>query len=519
MALSQSIQQKQAGSLTLTPQLRQAIKLLELSNLDLETYLAQEILDNPLLELASQEDTASPDGENPQENITDNDSDSDSDNSNDNDSDNGKASEHSNAENDFDPIPDRDDSASEEYDNLWTNQSEADRWENASSSGGSSSSTTSSSSDLDDAASRLVANPVTLREYLTSQLHTDFSDPIDLLIGTHLIEGLDESGYLTTPLQEIAEKLGCAENRVCNTLHSLQKCEPSGVFAQSLIECLRLQLIDQKALTPSLSKLLEHLSLYADGKIDDLLKITALTRQELADHLHHIQSLNPRPGLLFETPSDQNFHPDVFVRWHDAKQEWRIHLNEATLPKILIDTGYYARVTSKGEKEINAYLKERLQSASWLAKALDQRAQTILKVSSEIVQQQEAFLKKGLRYLKPMTLKDIAVAVDLHESTVSRVTQHKYMMTPRGTFDMKTFFSSSVASMKDDGTHSASSVQHLIQSLVTSESPQAPYSDDQLVQELAEKGIDVARRTISKYRKIMNIPSSYERKKYHLRQI
>tara|TARA_A100000171_G_C2139029_1_gene153005 strand:- start:5258 stop:6712 length:1455 start_codon:yes stop_codon:yes gene_type:complete len=484
MALSQGVQQKQTGSLTLTPQLRQAIKLLELSNLELTDYLSQEMLDNPLLDLAPGETSPSDDSDHTH---TDQES-------------------HSSTS-------ELDNIGSEEYNNVWSNESEADRWQNSSSSGG----------HFDDGSStienRLVATSLSLREHLLSQLHTDFSNPVDLIIGEHLIEGLDESGYLCVPLSNISEKLGCPENRVLETLLALQKCDPAGVFAQNLIDCLKLQLIDQECLTPDLEKLLDHLDLFAHGKIDQLQKVTSLTRDKLSKNLHIIQSLNPRPGLLFEPTSREEFQPDVFVRWQDGQKNWVIHLNEATLPKVLIDTGYYARVCEDGEKEVKAYLKERFKSANWLIKALDQRAQTILKVSSEIVKQQGDFLKKGLSHLKPMTLKDIAVAVDLHESTVSRVTQHKYMMTPRGTFDMKIFFSSAVASMTNESTYSSSSVQHLIQELIESEAPQAPYSDDQLVQALAEKGVDVARRTISKYRKIMNIASSYERKKKYLRQI
>lgn len=491
MALSQKAQQKQTGSLTLTPQLRQAIKLLELSNIELEAYLAQEILDNPLLELSSEGEDFS------------NDSSADQD--------------HDLAFEDHTDLDSRDTFTDEAQENLWSNQSEADRWQGTSSSGGKSGSAYEEENFfLED---RLKAAPITLRDHLLSQLHSDFSDPVDLMIGTHLIEGLDESGYLNLPLTEISEKLGCPEKRVAQTLSCLKECEPAGVFAENLVDCLRLQLEDAGVLDETFSLILENLSLYADGKIESLLSLTGLNREGLAEYLKRLQALNPKPGLLFEPTSEEVLQPDVFVRWHEGKQEWVIHLNEATLPKVLINTGYYARVTQEGAKEVNAYLKESLKSANWLTKALDQRAQTILKVSSEIVKQQGDFLRKGLSHLKPMTLKDIALAVDLHESTISRVTQHKYMVTPRGTFDMKIFFSSSVSSMTEDGSHSSSSVQHLIQTLVASESPAAPYSDDQLVQALAEKGVDVARRTISKYRKIMNIPSSYERKKQHLRKL
>lgn len=491
MALTQKTVQKQSGSLTLTPQLRQAIKLLELSNIELESYLAQEILDNPLLEMAPKDATL--DSENPPE---------------------------KNQDEDAEDGPERDDRTTfdeEAYDNLWSHQSETDRWQGSSSS--SAKGGAFSPEDFFSQEESLRAAPVTLRDHLLSQLQADFSDPIDLMIGTHLIESLEESGYLTAPLEDISEKLGCPRERIEQTLTQLKECDPPGIFAADLSECLTLQLKDSQELDHPFVCLLSNLNLYADGKIDALLSRTELTRDELGHYLKRLQRLCPKPGLLFDPPVEEAFQPDVFVQWHEGQQEWRLHLNEATLPKLLINTGYYGRVTQEGTKEVKAYLKESLKSANWLTKALDQRAQTILKVSSEIVKQQDAFLKKGLNYLKPMTLKDIAAAVDLHESTVSRVTQHKYMVTPRGTFDMKIFFSSSVASMSEEETHSASSVQHLIQNLVSCESPSQPFSDDQLVQALAEKGIDVARRTISKYRKIMKIPSSYERKKHYLRQL
>ncbi|MCA0370511.1 MAG: RNA polymerase factor sigma-54 [Proteobacteria bacterium] len=466
MALSQKLQQKQTTSLALTPQLRQAIHLLTLSNLDLAQHLGQELMENPLLELeGSQDDTPS-------------------------------LQEKSSEE-------DWEDPSSQTHENLWGNDSDGDRW-----AGGS-----SRQSDEYGLEGRAATQGETLVAHLTSQIHMRLSDTQEKLIAAHFIADLDEAGYFVTPLENLASALGAPLPLLEEVLAKVQRFEPVGVFARSVAECLRLQLAERQALTPKLTRFLAHLPLVGEGRVEELIRKANITKEELGSYLQLLRTLDPKPGLAFSKGDDSALIPDLFVTWHEGDQRWDVRFNEATLPKVLIDTGYYARVWEKGNREIQSYLKERMSSANWLLKALDQRAQTILKVASVLISTQGDFLREGVMRLVPLTLKEVASTLDIHESTVSRVVQNKYMRTPRGTFEMRLFFSHAVASMQDTETLAAASVRQTLVRLVEEENPEDPYSDDQLVQKMAEAGVDVARRTISKYRRILKIPSSYDRRR------
>lgn len=471
MGLTQGLHQKQTTSLVLTPQLRQAIHLLSLNNLELHTHLQQEILENPLLEMVWQEETP--------------------------------------------PAQEKTDSGEEEWasptsqahENLWSNDSQSDRW--TGSTGGSS----SGAFEGEGSSLRVASHPVSLQAHLMSQIHTCITNPEEKIMAAHLLADLDEAGYLTTSLEALAARLGCEEVHLETTLQTLQSFDPAGVFARHLCECLSLQLKDQGEWTPDLENLLTYLPLFAEGKMEPFFKKTGLTREKITQGLSLLRRLDPKPGLAFAAENAQTIVPDLYVSWDPLTQGWEVRFNEGTLPKVLLDTGYYAKVSKTGEKDIQIYLKEKMASANWLVKALDQRAQTILRVATTLVATQSSFLRLGLAHLQPLTLREVAASLELHESTISRVIQNKYLQTPRGVFEMKMFFSNAVMGMSDEEQHSATSVRHLLGALVAEEDPKDPYSDDQLVQKMAERGVDVARRTISKYRRILKIPSSYERRR------
>lgn len=467
MSLSQKLQQKQTTSLALTPQLRQAIHLLTLSNLDLAQHLGQEIMENPLLELEGRQEDF-------------------------------EGSSNTNKEEEWD------DPASQTHENLWGNDSDADRW------AGGGRREDGSFDFVEDGAS---AQGESLVAHLTSQIHIRLTSPRDKIMAAHLVADLDEAGYLTTPLEVLAGQLGVEAPLLEEVLRKVQRFEPAGVFARSVSECLSLQLEQRRALTPALVRFLSHLPLLGEGRAQELMRKAKITQEELSSHLQLLRSLDPKPGLAFAAADAHAIIPDLFVTWNAPEERWDVRFNEATVPKVLIDTGYYARVWEKGNREIQSYLKERMSSANWLLKALDQRAQSILKVASVLIARQSAFLREGVAALIPLTLKEVASELDIHESTVSRVVQNKYMRTPRGTFEMRMFFSHAVASMQDAETLAATSVRQTLARLVEGENPQDPYSDDQLVQKMAEAGVDVARRTIAKYRGILKIPSSYDRKR------
>jgi RNA polymerase sigma-54 factor len=359
-----------------------------------------------------------------------------------------------------------------------------------------------------------VASATSLADHLHDQIMHVLHEPADRLIATHLIENLDECGYLVTTSEAIAETLGIDAARVEQVLHIVQSCEPTGVFARNLSECLALQLAERDRLDPYMDRLLDHLDLVANHDLAALMKIVGCDREDLADMLAELRELDPRPGRAFDGAPIQAIVPDVFVR-PGPDGGWALELNSEVLPKVLVNRSYYANVVKKthGTEERN-FLVDCLQTANWLTRSLDQRAQTILKVAAEIVRQQDAFLLHGIAHLKPMTLKMVAEPIEMHESTVSRVTANKYLATPRGLFEMKYFFTTALGSTNGDEDHSAAAVRHLIRQMIDAEEASAILSDDTIAERLnKEQGIDVARRTVAKYREGMNIPSSVIRRR------
>ena len=357
-----------------------------------------------------------------------------------------------------------------------------------------------------------LSREISLKEHLLDQLGVDVDDPVDRIIGMHVIDTVDEAGYIAGDLDGIGEMVGCSRERVEATLTVLQKFDPPGVLARDLGECLAAQLREQDRLDPAMQCFIENLNLLARHDYQGLAKLCGVDSEDITEMAAEIRALNPKPGLQFGSEVVQPVVPDVFVRPNPGGG-WQIELNNDTLPNVLVNTRYYAEINDQTKnREEKEYLSERLNSANWLVKSLDQRANTILRVATELVRQQDTFLVFGIEYLRPLNLRDIASAIEMHESTVSRVTANKFISTPRGIFPMKYFFTSALSSSSGGEAHSAESVRHRIRELIENERLDAVLSDDKIVDVLNASGIDIARRTVAKYREAMRIPSSVERR-------
>ncbi|MFQ5466553.1 MAG: RNA polymerase factor sigma-54 [Kiloniellaceae bacterium] len=512
MAVSQRLDLRQTQSLVMTPQLQQAIKLLQLTNLELATYLEGELERNPLLE---PDETPSGSGEAPPGEARSGEAPAREDTA--------PAAEDSEA-----PTPDSADMARAEtlpseaeapldadYGPLYDN-SPADEWTagpaGAPAGGGGDAGFENRGLDLEQRA----AEPVTLRRHLLDQLNVDAHDPADRMIGLHLIDALDDAGYLRvdvdTLARDLAGDLGCAPERVLKTLRLVQGFEPAGLFARDLRECLALQLADRNRLDPAMEALLDNLNLIAKRDYAALRQICGVDQEDFADMLAELKALDPKPAQSFDAPAAQPVVPDILMR-AAPDGSWIIELNAETLPRVLVNTRYYARVSAHMRtQEEREYISAQLQSANWLVRALHQRANTIIRVAGQIVRQQDAFFRRGVEHLRPLTLRDIAEAIEMHESTVSRVTANKYIATPRGIHELKYFFTAAIAGA-DGGTHSAEAVRHRIRALIDGETSKNVLSDDAVVAHLRAAGVDIARRTVAKYRVAMRIPSSVQRRR------
>lgn len=351
-----------------------------------------------------------------------------------------------------------------------------------------------------------------LRSYISRHIGLLFSHPADIMIALRLLDGLDASGYLVDNVAEIAQQLGTQIEEVESVLQVLQTLEPAGLFARTLAECLSLQLRDRNRLDPQMETLIDHLEDLGGQHYDKLMSWCQVTRDELKAMVTEIKSLNPRPGTRFLSERAETMIPDVLVK-KDAAGLWQVHLNPVAFPKITFQQSVYEDLKDRlHRKEDKAYLTQSRSNADWLLRALQQRAESIFKVASEIVRQQEAFFNHGIVYLKPMVLRDVAEKTGLHESTISRVTTQKFMVTPRGTFEMKYFFGQGIANAIGT-TYSAKYIKERIAHHIRQETPQTVLSDDALVEILKQEGIDAARRTVAKYREAMNIPSSAQRRR------
>jgi RNA polymerase sigma-54 factor len=483
MAMNQSLQLRTGQSLVMTEQLQQSIKLLQLSALELSEFIEQELEKNPLL--AAEEPGAD---ETPEPSAGDS----------------GEA-EQNDEERDS---GEEDASLDASDDDLWGGELESRRYEEAGQGRGEGGGAFAS-----DVIEQSYSEQASLKDHLHAQVLVDIPDPAQKIIAAYLIDLVDDAGYLREDATELAERIGCGAAEVEAVIARLQECDPPGVFARDLRECLALQLKERGEWTQAMRLLLEHLDVLAEANLKKLMRLCRVEEAELAEMLALLRSLDPRPGSHFSREQVETLIPDVFVR-KTPQGNWRVELNTDVLPRVLVNRRYHAELSARSRgREEKKFLNEHLANASWLVRALDQRAETLLKVSSEMVRQQELFLDHGIRHLKPLTLRHIAERVEVHESTVSRVTSNKYMATPRGVFPMKYFFSSSLVDMASGEGTSSRTVMHLIKELIEAESADAVLSDDTIAETLQERGIDVARRTVVKYRKLMNIPSSVERRR------
>lgn len=513
MALNQRLDLKQSQSLVMTPQLQQAIKLLQMSNLEAAAFIEAEIEQNPLLEKADNEfrgDESGDDGAPPADGP---DGDGLGDPAGDLDS---PAIADSLDLANADMLP----ATSEQpldtgYEDRWEARDSglAESDSHAFDTRGGNAGGRSDFSQLDGGLEETLSEEETLREKLLRQLAIDVADSGDRLIGLHLIEMLDESGWLAGDIGDVAELLSCPEEKVAEVLDRLQRFEPAGLFARSLRECLALQLRDRDRLDPAMEALLDNLDLVAKGNRSALLKACGVDGEDLADMMVEIRALDPKPALAYNHEVTQPVTPDILMRPH-PDGGWQVELNSDNLPRVLVDQTYYSRVSGEvKDRESRDYLNERLNTANWLVKALHQRATTILKVSTEIVRQQDAFFIHGVAHMRPLILRDVAEVIGMHESTVSRVTSNKYMTTPRGIYELKYFFTTALSSADGGATHSAESVRHRIKELCDAEPPKAILSDDDIAGTLQQEGIDIARRTVAKYREAMGVPSSVQRRR------
>lgn len=504
MALSASLLLRQSQSLVMTPQLMQSIQLLQMTHIELAQFIAQEVEKNPLLEIVA------------------------------NDSDLGSASaaiedSYSQPEPPAEPFSDsghdseewygdRADSLNEQLDTNFENVFPDDlaalkadapelvgQWKSMPGAD------SAEAYDLDD----FVAGKTSLRDHIGQQLPFTVSSPQDRVIADALIDYLDETGYIASEaLDEISNRLSTPMADVEGVLASLQTLDPPGIFARTLSECLSIQLAQKNRLDPAMEAFVGHLELLAKRDFASLKRLCGVGEDDLLDMLAEIRSLNPRPGAGFEAGIAETIVPDILVR-PSSDGGWLIELNPETLPRVLVNQTYFAQISKikAREGEDGEFISECMQTASWLTRSLDQRAKTIMKVASEIVRQQDAFLLHGVDHLRPLNLKQVADAIKMHESTVSRVTSRKYMLTPRGLFELKYFFSVSIGAVEGGDSHSAEAVRHRIRNMIAQEAPEAVLSDDDIVENLKKTGVELARRTVAKYREAMNIPSSVQRRR------
>ncbi len=468
---------RQSQSLVMTPQLQQAIKILQMNNIELGAFVAEELERNPLLE---------------REGDTDN--------------------EEVIPESDEQEIPET--ALDIDYDNNFTNDSYAEESSSLNWGGGAKGGTFSEEADL--GMDGFADESLSLREHLTFQINVDIKDPTERMIALHLIDFLDDAGYLSVDEVALAGAFKCSVEKIAEVILQVQGLHPLGVFARNLKECLAIQLREKNRLDPAMQKLLDNLNLLAKREFKALEKICGVDSEDLADMIKEIQSLDPKPAGGFENTAVQTLVPDVFMRT-DKNGNRILELNNDTLPKVLINQSYVATINRAGiskadRKTTNNYLN----SANWLVKALHQRAETILKVASAIVAYQKDFFAKGIEHLRPLTLKEIANAVEMHESTVSRVTSGKYMATPLGVFELKYFFNQALAAFgaqSSGESHSAITVKYKIKDMINAENPKEILSDEQIAYLLQKQGIAIARRTVAKYRESLNIPTSSQRRR------
>ncbi|MBE9604401.1 RNA polymerase factor sigma-54 [Acetobacteraceae bacterium H6797] len=493
MAIGPRLDFRQSQSLVMTPQLRQAIKLLQSSNMEVSAFVEEELERNPLLERDERPFEPGPDAFAER-----------------------FAAEPGTATPPSEPPDAYEAAASASVLEGAAAALDAPDWsysyEGANDPGPRGSGGRADFGEDDRGIDELVAEkPRSLRELLGEQTRLAFTDQRDRLIAAQFLGLVDGAGRMPMADATIAQALGCEEAAVARVRAVMQRFEPVGMFCRDLRECLAVQLRELNRLDPAMAALLDNLDLLARRDMRGLMRVCEVDAADLADMIAELKRLDPKPGASFDEQPMQVVIPDVLMR-RDNDGGWLLELNPETMPRVLVNRGFFARAQVKATREAKSFLAEHLQSANWLVKSLEQRASTIMKVSAEIVRRQDAFFRYGVSHLRPLILRDVAEAVEMHESTVSRVTANKYVATPRGTFELKYFFTTAIPGMGGE-THSAEAVRHRIRAMVEGESPDDILSDDAIVLRLREEGVDIARRTVAKYREALRIPSSVQRKR------
>jgi RNA polymerase sigma-54 factor len=471
----------------MTPQLRQAIKLLQFSNFEVAAFVDGELERNPLLERDERSDAApeSPAPDQRIETIANLDS------------------------SDLVRLEKLPDAVEVDHANSYDQGSASDGFSGSIGSGG-----RDGARDFGDdrGIDELAATPRNLRNHLGEQLRLGLTDPKHRLIGAHLIALIDGAGRVSATDEEIATAMGVEPLMVGQVRQTMMRFDPAGLFAVNLRDCLAAQLADRNRLDPAMEALLDNLELLARRDHRALMAVCEVDGEDLTQMISEIRALDPKPGAGWDDGPLQQVIPDVLMRAL-PDGEWFIELNPETMPRVLVNESYHARVSAKAGREEKSFISENFSSANWLVKSLQQRSNTILKVAAEIVRQQDGFFRGGVGHLRPLILRDVAGAVEMHESTVSRVTANKYIATPRGTFELKYFFTTALSAVSGGESHSAEAVRHRIRALVVAENPEDVLSDDAIVALLRREGVDIARRTVAKYRDALRIPSSVQRKR------
>ena len=491
MVLGPRLDIRQSQSLVMTPQLQQAIKLLAASNLEIETFIADALEANPLLDTGGPAEVgeperieiAAPSGE-----------DAPSDQLMLAGGGEGDAPlDLSSVDRDWDT---GDGAAPSMRDAEW----------GAAASGG-----LGEPGDAPD-WEQLRAAEITLAEHLEGQIGALTKDPRTGFIARHIVGMLDDAGYLGISLEEVAEDLGVELFEAEAGLALVQSLDPSGVGARNLAECIAIQAREADRYDPCMAALISNLDLVARGEVERLKRLCRVDDEDFADMLRELRGYNPRPGLAFTSSDSSSVVPDILIT-ANAAGGWEIALNEDTLPKLIVNRGYFLELNAGAtSRESQGWLKEKLADAHWLIRALDQRQKTILKTAAEIVKQQDGFFRRGVAELRPLTLREVAEQIGMHESTVSRVTSNKYLACARGTFELKYFFTSGVASADGEGASSAA-IKARIKALIDAETAKDILSDQQLAEMLQKEGFDLARRTVAKYREAIGLGSSAERRR------
>ena len=489
MSIGPRLEFRQSQTLVMTPQLRQAIKLLQFSNQEVTAYVEEELERNPLLERDDRTDST-PEAVAPDQRIES-----------------------------LDGLDTTDLLRREKLPDV-VEADHANSYDAGSLGDGAAAFTRDGGGRGFDGEDRgpddLREAPRSLREHLAEQLRLTFTERVDRLIGAHLISLLDPAGRVTICSTALGDALGIEPARVEGVRSRMMQFDPPGLFARDLRECLAAQLADRNRLDPAMQALLDNLDILARRDLRRLRELCDVDAEDLADMIGEIRALDPKPGAAFDIAPPGAILPDVLMRRapirHEDGSEWLLELNPETMPRVLVNAGFHARILTRAKREDKVFLGEQLSSANWLVKSLQQRAQTILKVSAEIVRRQDGFFRHGVAHLRPLILRDIADAVEMHESTVSRVTANKYIATPRGTFELKYFFTTAIAGTSGE-SHSAEAVRQRIRAMVGAETAVDVLSDDAIVAALRREGVDIARRTVAKYRDALRIPSSVQRKR------